>query len=328
MRNFVFTCGDINGIGPEIAIRTLAKYYSPTKFKFIFCCPANVFSTLDENLRLNLNYSIIKKIKSADLKNDKILILDLGKSKIDYGKTNAASGRMSFKSIIKAIEIIGNKQADAMITAPINKEAFALAGIDFPGHTELLGKMTGGQIPLMMFLSKSFKAALFTIHIPIKKIPIRLKKEKLVSVIKKLSESLKKDFGIINPKIAVLGLNPHAGENGVIGNEETEVIGPVISELKDIALDGPFVPDAFFANKLYKNYDAVLGMYHDQVLIPFKMLNFNTGVNYTAGLPIIRTSPDHGTAYDIAGKYIADPRSMYNSFDWALKIQNARSKDN
>ena len=172
-----------------------------------------------------------------------------------------------------------------------------------------------------MFVSNKMKAGLVTIHIPIKSVPKNVTRRKLLSSIEVINQSLQRDFNIDEPRIAILGLNPHAGENGNIGNEEEVLIKPTLAKFgKNI--HGPFVPDAFFGNKNYKNYDCTIGMYHDQVLIPFKLLNFNQGVNYTAGLPIVRTSPDHGTAFDIAGKGKANPGRMIQAFNYAIKIVN------
>ncbi len=178
-----------------------------------------------------------------------------------------------------------------------------------------------------MFLSKKLNAALLSIHEPIKKVSALISSEKIISAIELLNLTAVKDLGITNPRIAVLGLNPHAGENGLIGDEEIKIIIPAIKKLKDkYFIDGPFVPDAFWGNKTYKHFDIILGMYHDQVLIPFKLMNFNSGVNFTAGLNLIRTSPDHGTAFDIAGKNIADDSSLYQSYKYAVKIFRNRKK--
>lgn len=178
----------------------------------------------------------------------------------------------------------------------------------------------------MLFVSKKMKCGLTTIHSSIKNVHRLVTKKRISDSIITLNNSLKNDFGISKPQIAILGLNPHAGEDGNIGNEENEIISPVIKSNNDKNVFGPFVPDAFFGNHLYSKFDAVLGMYHDQILIPFKMLNFNTGVNYTAGLPFVRTSPDHGTAFDIAGKGIASEESMIQSASLAEKIFMNRKK--
>ncbi|MEE9430517.1 MAG: 4-hydroxythreonine-4-phosphate dehydrogenase PdxA [Melioribacteraceae bacterium] len=238
----------------------------------------------------------------------------------------ASAGRTSYKSIILACSLSKRNLVDGIITAPISKEAFVKAKINFPGHTELLADYFGAKQFTMMFVSKTMKAALTTIHIPIKQVSKKITTTQLQKTFSVISQSLISDFNISQPNIAMLGLNPHAGENGNIGVEEKNIISKFIkSNLKYV--DGPFVPDAYFGNRLFKNYDCTIGMYHDQILIPFKLLNFNKGVNYTAGLPTVRTSPDHGTAFDIAGKGIAKPDSMIEAFYYAAKIVASREKN-
>ena len=212
-----------------------------------------------------------------------------------------------------------------MLTAPISKTALSIAGINYPGHTEMLADWCNVDDCAMVFLSDKMKSALVTIHSSIKNITKEITITKLTSSFEIIIRTLQNDFLINEPKIAVLGLNPHAGENGLIGREEKEIIIPSINSSKyKKYLFGPFSPDAFFAKHNYKDFDLVLGMYHDQVLIPFKMLNSGKGVNFTAGLPIVRTSPDHGVAFDIAGKFVADESSMLEAFYFAEKIVNNR----
>ena len=214
-----------------------------------------------------------------------------------------------------------------MVTAPISKKAFNLAKINFPGHTELLAKSENNNNYMMLFLSDNVRAGLLTIHSPISKVSRLISKERIIKSIELLNFTAKRDLGIDNPKIAVLGLNPHAGENGLIGNEEERILKPAIKSLQNkLNVSGPFVSDAFWGNKTYKKFDMILGMYHDQVLIPFKLLNFNSGVNFTAGLNLIRTSPDHGTAYDIAGMNKANESSMLQSYKYAIKIFHNRKR--
>jgi 4-hydroxythreonine-4-phosphate dehydrogenase len=210
--------------------------------------------------------------------------------------------------------------ADAMITAPVSKTAFKMAGVTSPGQTELLAHLSRSKKFMMVFLSGKFICGLVTIHEQIKNVSKLISKSSVRNSIMILHNTLKSDLGIKRPKIAVLGLNPHAGEGGRIGSEEIDHISPAVKSFKEFNVEGPFVPDAFFANQMFNIYDAVIGMYHDQVLIPFKMMNFNSGVNFTAGLPVIRTSPDHGTAFDIAGKGIADPGSMLEAVYLSEKI--------
>jgi 4-hydroxythreonine-4-phosphate dehydrogenase len=216
--------------------------------------------------------------------------------------------------------------ADAVVTAPVSKTALKLAGIMYPGQTEMFADWCGTKNFVMTFLSKRLRVGLYSIHIPLKEVPNILKIKEITLKLDVLINMLKNDLGISNPKIAVLGLNPHAGENGIIGQEEKSIIEPALKQMKyNAKVDGPFSSDAFFANKWFKKYDMVFGLYHDQVLIPFKYINAGKGVNFSAGLPIIRTSPDHGTAYDIAGKGIADESSMVEAFNYAKLILKSRT---
>ena len=326
MNRFVFTCGDINGIGPEIVIKTLNKITSqnPTR-KFYLSCPINIFEETISSLKPGFKYELIKDIKNETP--DRVTVLDIGKAKQNVGKPTVSSGKASFRSLETSYNLLITGKADAVITAPVSKTALNKAGIKFRGQTEIFADWTKTRNYVMTFLSQKMNAALLTTHYPLKKIPNLLKTKKLEAVIDVLIRALRIDLGIYKPRIAVLGLNPHAGENGIIGREEIEVITPVIRKYsKKIMIIGPFSPDAIFANKLYKDFNLVLGMYHDQVLIPYKLLNFGVGVNYTAGLPIVRTSPDHGVAYDIAEKYIADENSMLQAFKYAERIVINRKK--
>lgn len=322
----VFTCGDINGIGPEIAVKVFQKILSENhKNQILFVCPTNVFEYYYKTTKSKFPFQLVNNPK--DFKQNILNVLPLSNTKIEFGKITKQSGKSSYKSIKKSLELIKNKQADILITAPVSKEAINKANIDFSGHTELLAEFDKNKNYLMTFLAGDLKASLLTIHKPIKEIPSLIKKEKIISAVELLFKSAQKDFNILNPKIAILGLNPHAGENGLIGEEEIKIITPAIKQLRiNYCVDGPFVPDAFWGNKTYKNYDFILGMYHDQILIPFKLLNFNSGVNYTAGLSFVRTSPDHGTAFDIAGKNLADPPSLMQSYNYAVKIFLNRKK--
>jgi len=326
MKNsFAFTCGDINGIGPEIVVKTLNKIYSPHSHTLVFICPHNVFNNTIKLVKPTFKYIMVKKLTGSYQSGENVLILELPKRQQVYGKIRASSGKTSYRSIILACSLASEKLVDAIITAPISKEAFKKAKVNFPGHTELLAEYFNINHYAMMFISKKMKAALTTIHIPIKNVAKKISKQLLQKISDVILKSLNEDFKITEPKIAILGLNPHAGENGNIGREEKNIIIDFIKSNKN-NLDGPFVPDAYFGNRFYKNYDCTIGMYHDQVLIPFKLLNFNKGVNFTAGLPIVRTSPDHGTAFDIAGKGIANPDSMIEAFRYANKIVSIRKQ--
>jgi 4-hydroxythreonine-4-phosphate dehydrogenase len=306
------TCGDINGIGPEITIKAIKNLRGD--YKFYLIGPKNIF--------LNL----ISKLKLEDYSN--IEFVDLGKYSQNLGSPTVMSGKLSLRAIYESLKLWDEKNIDVVVTAPISKEAISKAGSNFPGHTEIYASHFKTKNFVMMFLSNSFYAGLATIHIPIKDVPRVLNLELLENKISIVRKTLIQDFNIRSPKIAVLGLNPHAGESDLIGTEETQIIEPAIKKLSGnkFGIYGPFSSDGFFGRKEYKNYDCVFGMYHDQVLIPFKLLNFNNGVNFTAGLPIIRTSPDHGTAFNLAGKNLADHRSMLEAIKFAIKIFKTRNK--
>jgi 4-hydroxythreonine-4-phosphate dehydrogenase len=322
----VFTCGDVNGIGSEITVKAFEQIFlRKNDNQILFICPKNVFEFYYKQTKARFKFQFVNN--SKDFSNSCLNIISLPKSKLNFGKVTSHSGSTAYHSILTAIDLIKKDLADVLITAPISKEAINKSVISFTGHTELLAASEKCDNYLMMFLSEKIKAALLTIHKPIKEVPGSITANKLISGIKLLDSALNIDFGIANPKIAVLGLNPHAGENGLIGKEELKIIKPTIKKLEHKYLvKGPFVPDAFWGNKTYNDYDITLGMYHDQVLIPFKLLHFNSGVNFTAGLKLIRTSPDHGTAFDIAGKNIADPSSILQSYKYAIKIFRNRKK--
>ncbi len=331
MSKFIFTCGDVNGIGPEIVIKTLNRITKgKTRNKFVFICPENIFFEAIKNTKPTFDYNITNSVENSTSK--RVIIFPLNKVKQKWGEPSVESGLAAFNSIKLSFDLLINKKADAVITAPISKTSINLAGIKFPGHTEMYAEWCREKIKfgsklnfVMMFLSKKMNAALITIHDPVKNISSLLKKDILSNKLEVIVESLKYDLNIDSPSIAVLGLNPHAGENGLIGDEENNIISPVIKKLQShVEIKGPFVPDAFFANHLYKKFNIVVGMYHDQVLIPFKLINFSSGVNYTAGLPIVRTSPDHGTAFDIAGKNLADEFSILEAYHYADKIVKNR----
>ncbi|HSD63224.1 MAG TPA: 4-hydroxythreonine-4-phosphate dehydrogenase PdxA [Ignavibacteriaceae bacterium] len=326
MRNrFIFTCGDINGIGPEIVIKTINRLSGTKGKQFIIVCPANVFEATAAFVNPGFKFSKFTRISELD--NQTIILFDPGKFKFKYGKPTFTSGKSSYLALEIARDLLIKNLADALITAPISKTALSRAGYNFPGHTEMLAEWFGADNFVMMFLSKKIKAALATIHEPVSAVPQLITKDKLKSVIEVVITSLQLDFHIYNPKIGITGLNPHAGEEGLIGDEEEKILKPFLKNSpKRKYLSGPFPADAYWGNKLYENFDLTLGMYHDQVLIPFKLLNFSRGVNYTAGLPIIRTSPDHGVAYDIAGKNLANENSMVEAFHFADLIINNRKR--
>jgi 4-hydroxythreonine-4-phosphate dehydrogenase len=325
MTRVVFTCGDVNGIGPEIAVKAYTKIFNKNNNnQIIFVCPRKIFDHYYKLTKATFKYQIVNKLS---LSKSHLNLIPLSDSKIKFGYPSLTSGKIAFDSIMKSLDLIDQNYADVLVTAPISKEALRFAGISYSGHTELLAQYENRNNYLMLFLSEKIKAGLLTIHSPISNVSKLITKEKITKAIKLLSLTAKQDIKIKNPKIAVLGLNPHAGENGLIGDEEEKIIKPAIKiSQKRFNVSGPFVPDAFWGNKTYKQFDMILGMYHDQVLIPFKLLNFNRGVNFTAGLKLIRTSPDHGTAYDIAGSNKADESSILQSYKYAIKIFQNRNR--
>lgn len=329
MKRFVFTCGDINGIGPEIVIKALNKIFLKSKSSsFIFVIPENVFNSVIKLVKPQFDYEIIRDISTFYHRPGIIAILSTHQCKQQIGKPTIFSGEAAFLSLKISFLLLKQDLADAVVTAPVSKTALKLANVKYPGQTEMFADWCGVKNFVMTFLSKKLRVALHTIHIPLsdvaRSISTKIISEKLNTVISMLIN----DIGIPNPKIAFLGLNPHAGESGIIGTEEKNIIEPLLrTKAFKKSVDGPFSSDAFFANKKFKEYDLVFGLYHDQVLIPFKYINSGTGVNYSAGLPIIRTSPDHGTAYDIAGKGIADESSMIEAYKYAdLILNNRRNK--
>ncbi len=327
MDNYIFTCGDINGIGPEISIKAIIKLYSKEKYKLTLIIPKNVFEYYSEMIPIEFPFEISTSFSRSNLSNGVVTILDIGDAQLNVGKSTASSGLASYNAILKAYKLIKEQLATAMITAPISKTAWKLAGINYTGHTDLLGDLEKTSNYLMVFLSERFKTVLTTIHEPIVKVSELITTSRIKSVVKQIQKTFEYDLKIKTPRIAVLGLNPHAGEEGHLGMEEIDEIIPAVKELAEEGsnIEGPFVPDAFFGNKLHNKFDVTIGMYHDQVLIPFKLISFDEGVNYTAGLSIIRTSPDHGTAFDISRKLVANPNSLIESFSWAKQIAKNRN---
>lgn len=321
------TIGDINGIGPEVIIKALKDNRI-----LVDCTPIIYGSTKtmsyhkkaigDEEFQYqsckNAEEATSKKINIVNVWNDEI--------KFELGSVTETGGKYAFMSLERATQDLASNKIDVLVTAPISKEAIIKAGFQFPGHTEYLAHLSGVDEALMVMVGPNLKVALVTSHIALKDVAKALTREKIFSKIKALEGSLKKDFGIIRPRIAVLGLNPHAGENGKMGTEESEVILPAINQAKgeDILAYGPYPADGFFGSNLLGKFDGILAMYHDQGLTAFKALAFEEGVNYTAGLPIVRTSPDHGTAFDIAGQDKASGQSLRSAMYLAMDVYRKR----
>lgn len=318
------TLGDCNGIGPEIILKALSGI-DCTQSTPIIIGSSSVLEFYKSELSIDLPLYSVSNSKT-DLNIDSGFgvyeVVDSASIIPTPGAQSPESGLLAMKAIEMAIELCVSEDIHAMVTAPISKEAVNLAGYQIPGHTEFLAEQTHADSVLMMLVNNALRVALVTGHIPISKVAQSITEEVILERLTVLDKSLKEDFLIENPSIAVLGLNPHAGDGGVIGTEEIEMITPAIkrAQKNGISASGPFPADGFFGQKLHLKYDAILAMYHDQGLAPFKLLSFGSGVNFTAGLPIIRTSPDHGTAFNIAGKGIADPSSFIEAYNLAVKL--------
>lgn len=315
------TIGDFNGIGPEIALKALLELDLSTSTP-ILLAPPSILNFYKRVLLSSLSFTEIQN--PSEVKEAGIYILNFGNTSPNPvpGSLSIESGLVAMQSIEAAIDLCLHDELDAMVTLPISKEAVNLAGYKIPGHTEFLAEKTNTDSVLMMLVSGNLRVALTTVHIPISKVASSITTELIIDKATILNKSLQRDFSILQPKIAVLGLNPHAGDGGVIGTEEIEIIQPALHTLKEhgIIAEGPFPADGFFGQKRHLHFDAVLAMYHDQGLAPFKSISFGQGVNFTAGLPIIRTSPDHGTAFDIAGKGVADPSSFLQAYRLAVEL--------
>lgn len=324
------TMGDYNGIGPEVALKAAT---SPAVKRI--CIPVLVGSTyVFEHYAKLLKMKIsLREVETVPKSNSDALpifsVRKFVKPTIIPGTLSFEAGRLATESVVSAALTCLQQEVDGMVTAPLAKESINFEGFEFSGQSELITTLCKCRKFAMTMVYKNFRVALVTIHISIREIPSRLTPRLLKDKIHVLNDSLINDFGIRKPKIAVLGLNPHAGENGVIGGEEKTMMIPVIkrAKKKGVNVEGPFPADGFFGVHAYKNYDAVLAMYHDQGLIPIKLLGFEQGVNFTAGLPIVRTSPDHGTAFDIAGKGVANPSSTIEAVKTAVAIINNRRKN-
>jgi len=320
--------GDLNGIGMEVIIKTFLN-----SRMMDFCTPivfGGVKTTSFHRKSLEIkdfSFNIINKIKDINIKRANLLNCWNEEVEIKFGEPTEIAGKYAFKSLTEVTDSLKNAEIDVLVTAPINKANIQKNQPVFIGHTEFLGAQFKGD-QLMIMLSNSMKIAFVTGHIPLSEVADSLSENKIFSKIEQLSQSLIQDFGISKPKIAVIGLNPHAGEDGMLGKEEKEIISPAIrkAKQKNILVFGPYSADSFFTKENLKNFDGVLAMYHDQGLTPFKTLSFSEGVNYTAGLSVIRTSPVHGTAYDIAGKNCADEKSFRNAVYMACDIYKKRQE--
>ncbi|MEP6684109.1 MAG: 4-hydroxythreonine-4-phosphate dehydrogenase PdxA [Parafilimonas sp.] len=324
-----FTCGDLNGIGIELLIKTLSDSRILDQ-----CAPVIFASNKSINFYrkslpdINFIYQTIKDFSKINLKQLSVVNCWDEEVAINAGQLTETGGKYARLSLQQAVNALKDGQINGLVTAPLHKKNIQSADFNFTGHTPYLKHAFGLNDVVMLMVASNLRVALVTEHVPVKDIAANISKEVIVSKLRILHESLRRDFGIDKPKIAVLGLNPHAGDEGLVGNEEQTIIKPAVKEVRDKGMlaFGPFSADAFFARAQYQDFDAVLAMYHDQGLIPFKSLAIGEGVNFTAGMPVVRTSPDHGTAFDIAGKGIADASSFTASIFECIDIINRRAE--
>jgi 4-hydroxythreonine-4-phosphate dehydrogenase len=321
--------GDPAGIGPEIIVKALGE-----KRVFAQCRPMvlgdeSILSYTIRWLKARVTIKRIEQPGDGVFKRGTLNLFPvtaLTAEEIPLGTPQKRGGEAAYRYIERGVELAQRDIVDALVTAPISKEGINSAGYPFPGHTELLATMTGAKNQVMMLAGPRLRVSLVTTHLPLRAVPAALSQEKIKQTIETTAHGLKDYFGITSPRLAVAGLNPHAGEGGIFGSEEEEVIWPAIEVCRQegMTVDGPFPPDSLFFYAASGRYDAVVAMYHDQGLIPLKLLHFRDGVNITLGLPIIRTSVDHGTGYDIAGQGKADPTSLINAILTASQMAVAR----
>jgi 4-hydroxythreonine-4-phosphate dehydrogenase len=315
------TIGDVNGIGPEVILKALSDERILEMFTPIIYGSSKVLSYHKNIIGGDSNVVIQNVMDASKAQAKKINVINCWEENVNItlGKVSEDGGKYAKLALERMVEDLKTKSIDGVVTAPINKAAMKMAGFKYPGHTEFFEKEFNKQ-GLMLMVSDTLRIGLVTNHIPISEVTSKVTKEQIVSKLKVFSESLKVTFGINRPNIAVLGLNPHAGDEGAIGDQEEKIIKPAILEMKKAGMfvAGPFPADGFFGSSSFKKFDGILAMYHDQGLIALKSLSFGDGVNFTAGIDCIRTSPDHGTAYDIAGNNMADEASFKKAIYLAL----------
>ncbi len=313
--------GDLNGIGAEVILKTFED-----SRMFELCTPvvfanAKIVSFLRKNLNIDININGVDNLNQ--IVPGKFNVLNVWKEgvNLEHGKLDDNVGKYAIKSFVEATKALKNGLIDVLVTAPINKYNIQSDEFKFPGHTDYLDKELDGSA-LMLMVHDKLRVGLLTDHIPVNEVASKISKELIYKKIETIKKKLIKYFKIAKPKIAVLGLNPHSGDNGVIGKEDEEIVKPTLKKLFEdgTMVFGPYSSDSFFGSNMYQNFDAILAMYHDQGLIPFKTLSFGKGVNYTAGLEKIRTSPDHGTAFEIAGKGMANHDSFKEALYLALDV--------
>lgn len=307
------THGDLNGIGYEVIMKALSDPRMIENKTIIVYGSPKVAAYHRKVLGVeNFNFNQINTIEEAHPKRANIINCVDPNVRVDIGKSTPEAGKASVEALDAAVADLKAGKIDVLVTCPINKENVQQAGFNFPGHTEYLAHNFGGKKELMLMVSDLMRIGVLTGHIPLSNVAGKVTKAAILEKLQVLTDTLRNDFTITNPRIAVLGLNPHAGDKGVIGTEDDTIVAPAIKQANErgMVVAGPFPADGFFGSSEFRKYDAILAMYHDQGLVPFKALSFDSGVNFTAGLPIVRTSPGHGTAFDIAGKNEASEVSL------------------
>lgn len=319
--------GDVNGIGVEVLLKAVVDTRLSDLCTLIVYGSSRVTSFHRKLLGIqDFSFNIINEVSQANSKRANLINCWQEELKIELGVSNEIAGKYSYIALQKASADLKDGKIDALVTLPINKHNVMQAGFEFPGHTEYLQSLTEAKESMMLMVNDYLKIGFVTGHMALKDVAHSITQEKIIGKLSVLNDSLKQDFGIRKPRIAVLGLNPHAGDKGAIGQEEEKTIIPALEKAnqKGIITFGPYSADGFFGNHQYKQFDAVLAMYHDQGLIPFKSLSYDEGVNFTAGLPFVRTSPAHGTGYDIAGKNVASESSFREAVYKAIDIVRKR----
>ena len=317
------THGDMNGISYEIIIKTLQDQRLMELYTTVVYGSSKVASYHRKSLNINeFNFNLVKKADQAHPHRPNIINIHDEEVKIDLGKSTAIAGELALLSLEAACDDLMKNNIDVIVTAPINKKNIQAPGFVFPGHTEYFAKKFNSENHLMLMVNNVLRIGVVTGHIPLGKVKEALTTELILNKIQVMNQSLLRDFGIVKPRIAILALNPHASDEGLIGNEEKTIIQPAIEKAynQNILAFGPYPADGFFGATSFKNFDGILAMYHDQGMVPFKLMSFDEGVNFTAGLPVIRTSPAHGTAYDLAGKNEASPEAFRNALYLAADI--------
>jgi 4-hydroxythreonine-4-phosphate dehydrogenase len=330
MQPLAVTMGEPAGIGPEVFVKAFLTPGIGDTLAFVWLGDPEVADAAFAAAGANAQVRVVTSDQAASIRADPQMlhVIDTGTADGSRpGHPSIGGAAAAIDAIAKAVDLVQGRSATAMVTAPVNKKALQAAGFTHPGHTEYLAALTGARHPVMMLAIDGLRVVPVTIHVPLAQVPTLLSPDLIVETGRVTAAALTRDFGIAKPRLAVAGLNPHAGEGGTMGREDIEIVAPAVKALQaaGIAASGPFPADTLFHAAARASYDAALCMYHDQALVPLKTLDFDRGVNITLGLPIVRTSPDHGTAFDIAGKGLARPDSMIAAIRMAAAMAAARA---